>query len=132
MSPEPHDLDSAGPAGRRTASGTVGPVPEWTRRLRPPVPPEVAALLVLASDGSGEAIAPSTETLAESAGMALDRALSGDGSRNTAWHLLGADALLTCACERALDGPRADGIIEALVRRVAVGVDRGKEAGDRD
>lgn len=132
MSTGSDGTDSMGPAGRRASSGTPGPVPEWTGRLRPPVPPEVAALLVLARDGSGQAVAPSTETLAESAGAALDRALSGDRSRNAAWHLLGADALLTCACEMALDGPGADGTLEDLVRRVVVGPDREKEARDRD
>lgn len=135
MSRGPDGTDSAVPAGGRATSGTGGPVPEWTRRLRPPVPPEVASLLARAGDGSAEAAAPSapsTEALAEAAGAALDHALSGDGSRNAAWHLLAADALLTLACETALDGARADGTLEVMVRRVVVGPPRRKESGDRD
>lgn len=132
MSPGPEGAGSMGSALRRSASGLAGPVPEWIRRLQPPVPPEVAVLLVLPGDVPGEGVGPSTEMLAEGAVDALDRALAGSGSRDAAWHLLGADALLTCACETALERPRADGTLEALIRRVLVEPDGGKEAGDRD
>lgn len=132
MRPGSGAAESGGRAGAPAGPGRPGAVPEWVRRLRPPVPTEVAELLVLAEDDDDPAASRSTEVLADGALSALDRALAGKESREAAWDLLGADALLTCACHRALDRSDPEAVLDVLVGRVAGARGPAKEAGDRD
>jgi hypothetical protein len=63
-----------------------------------------------------------TWVLAEQAMEELARSRAAAGRvRESAWHLLVADALLTYACEAALDGADPPRALEDLLRKAAAG-----------
>lgn len=96
----------------------------WLADRRPLAPREPAGRLrVLAADGAG---ADATEPVARARALtglgldALGAARRRPGRvRETAYDLLLADALLTYACEAALDAADPDDLLEALVGAVA-------------
>ncbi|GMV04800.1 MAG: hypothetical protein AMXMBFR53_10800 [Gemmatimonadota bacterium] len=84
---------------------------------RTPAPPPALGRWLAGTDLDG---ASPGEGLAREALAALDRARSAPGRvRESAFHLLGADALLTYACEAALEGDHPDGDLAALMERAA-------------
>ena len=85
---------------------------------RTPPPPEALGARIAAGARGGEATRALTEqALGE---LARSRALAGR-VRESAWHLLAADALLTYACEAALDGSDPPRAFEDLLRKAASG-----------
>ncbi len=86
-------------------------------RRRPPAPEALEARLA-AGAAEGEVVqALSDQALAE---LARSRAAAGR-VRDSAWHLLAADALLTYACEAALNGSDPPRAFEELLRKAATG-----------
>jgi hypothetical protein len=85
---------------------------------RTPPPPEALKAWLVAGARGGEAARVLTDqALGELAGS---RAVAGR-VRESAWHLLAADALLTYACEAALDGSDPPRDFEELLRKAASG-----------
>jgi hypothetical protein len=82
---------------------------------RSPRPPDALSLSV--ADGPGSV----ADTLIAAGALALERALAEAGERRGAFELLAADALLTYACERAVEAPDPEAellrILERLERR---------------
>jgi hypothetical protein len=82
---------------------------------RTPRPPDALSLSVPEGPGSV------AEQLTDAGALALERALGEVGERRGAFELLGADALLTYACERAASAPDPEAellhILERLERR---------------
>jgi hypothetical protein len=92
-------------------------VRSFLSRRTPPPPKALAARL---STGAGvvEAVPGLTEQgMAE---LASSRAMAGR-VREGAWHLLAADALITYACEAALDAADPPRALEDLLRKAAAG-----------
>ena len=92
---------------------------DWLARRTPPPPEELRARIgkVLEATGDGDEPFPA---LASAAFEELDRARRSPGRvRESAFHLLSADALLTYACEAALDLPDPDTALRELVERAA-------------
>jgi len=85
---------------------------------RTPPPPEPLAARLLASARRVEATRGLTDQAVEE--MVLSRAAAGR-VRESAWHLLAADALITYACEAALDDVDPPRGLEELLRKVAAG-----------
>ena len=90
--------------------------PTWLGRRRPTPPEPLARWLdgVLSVDSLryGELLRPALE--------ALDRARQNPGRiRGSAFDLLGADALLTYACEAALESPDPGSALEEILRETA-------------
>lgn len=84
---------------------------------RAPAPP--APLGSWLADRAGD-VEPTPAGLAEAGRRALSRALARPGrDRASAFELLGADALLTYACEAALDARDPEAELRAIARRVA-------------
>ena len=92
---------------------------DWLEARRPPAPEGLAAWLGPRVDGAepaGGAEGDVGATLRARAFAALDRARTAPGrSRDSAWWLLAADALLTYACEAALEGNDPDACLERLL-----------------
>lgn len=102
----------------------MNPVDAWLADRRPAPPRELSARMAVArSDGAGEVDgSPGALTRGLGArGLAcLDEARGAPGRvRESAYHLLTADALLTYACEAALDAPDPVGVLRDLVSRTA-------------
>ena len=91
----------------------------WLDSRRPRPPEELERALLEggdASEGSGSDV---LETLTRRARVRLERALARPGRvRESAFELLAADALVTYACEAAVEAPDAEA---ALVRLLGVG-----------
>jgi hypothetical protein len=85
---------------------------------RDPRPPEALEARLLAGVRSGEATRGFTEQALDE--LAGSRAAAGK-ARESAWHLLAADALITYACEAALDGADPPRAFEDLLGRAAAG-----------
>ena len=86
--------------------------------LRRPSAPEALQARLIASAPEGEVVRGlSDQALAE---LARARAAAGR-VRASAWHLLAADALLTYACEAALDGADPPRAFAELLRKAATG-----------
>ncbi|HET9949797.1 MAG TPA: hypothetical protein VFQ22_12810 [Longimicrobiales bacterium] len=80
-------------------------VGEWLAGRRPPAPPELAEALARVRVDGG----PTAEALARAARERLDAARARPGRvRESAFRLLEADALLTYACEAALESEDPD------------------------
>ncbi|MGD8321230.1 MAG: hypothetical protein PVJ02_12260 [Gemmatimonadota bacterium] len=89
----------------------------WISR-RSPDPPEALARWL--DDLPLDPEASRTHALASAALGQLDHARSAPGRvRESAFHLLAADALLTYACESAMDDPDPVRVLEGLVRNAA-------------
>jgi len=89
----------------------------WLGERRPPAPSELAAE-VATGLGQGEPFA----SLLSASGRRLDEARARPGRvRDSAFSLLAADALITYACEAALESDDPEG---SLRRIVEVGFDR--------
>ncbi|HSW30843.1 MAG TPA: hypothetical protein VLH75_15260 [Longimicrobiales bacterium] len=86
-------------------------------RRTQPAPEALAARLVAGASGV-EAIWGLTDQAAGE--LASSRAMAGR-VRESAWHLLAADALITYACEAALDGVDPPRALEELLRKAAAG-----------
>lgn len=85
---------------------------------RTPRPPAALEAWLAAGAAAGEAAAGmASQALAE---LARSRASAGR-VRDSAWHLLAADALITYACEAALNGSDPPGALEDLLRKAAAG-----------
>ncbi|MEJ2540332.1 MAG: hypothetical protein P8188_10235 [Gemmatimonadota bacterium] len=88
---------------------------EWLGRRVPPVPsafrPWIARELSEAPDGR--------EALTREAVALLERASEGEGARDEAFQLLVADALVTWACEAALQEEVPEVGLEELLRTLA-------------
>ena len=84
---------------------------------KPPPPEALAARLVVSARGGEGARDLTDQALDELAGS---RATAGR-VRESAWHLLAADALLTYACEAALDDSDPPLAFEAILRKAAAG-----------
>ena len=84
--------------------------------LRTPPPPEALGARLLAGARGGEALLGLTDQALDD--LARCRAVAGR-VRESAWHLLAADALLTYACEAALDGSDPPRDFEELLRKAA-------------
>lgn len=106
--------------------GTPGPsAAQWVDSRPSPPPVELRE----AFGGLLEGRSSSSWDLAAGGTEALRRSLTGDeGSRETAFRLLAADALLTYACEAALDEADGGGQLEARLREV-VAPEQASEAG---
>ena len=88
----------------------------WLAARQPAAPAHLLGRLELVERNG----VPRHEALAEAARVALDRARSAPGRvRESAFHLLAADALLTYACEAALEDQAPDEVLEALVHEAA-------------
>lgn len=86
--------------------------------LRTPRPPEALEAWLAAGTRGGDA----TQALVDQALDELSRSRAVPGRvRDGAWHLLAADALLTYACEAALDGSDPPGMLEDVLRKAAAG-----------
>lgn len=86
---------------------------------RTPRPPEPLARRM---DGEALDEAAPVEGLAEAAFRALDEARGAPGRvRGSAYHLLAADALLTWACEAALESPDPEPVLAGLLQRASHG-----------
>lgn len=88
----------------------------WMAGCEPVAPAHLLARLeVEPEDGAAR-----HEALASAALAALDRARGAPGRvRESAFHLLAADALLTYACEAALGANAPDAVLERLVKEAA-------------
>ena len=89
----------------------------WLDARRPPPPTDLRARFNAAPgfDASGLVDQLSAEALER-----LDRARAATGRvRESALHLLVADALLTYACEAALEGPDPDAALARMVEMAA-------------
>jgi hypothetical protein len=90
----------------------------WVETRRPPPPPELMdGLLVASPDGPG-APADLVGALLTQARVRLHAARAQPEVRASAYELLAADALITYACEAALETGDAD---TSLVRLLSVG-----------
>lgn len=88
----------------------------WLDTRRPPPPDPLAPWLQADADHAGEV----PDALTGKACEALDRACSAPGPvRDSAFHLLAADALLTYACEAAVESSAPEGTLGRILRRVA-------------
>ncbi|MHB1192538.1 MAG: hypothetical protein ACYC6F_05775 [Longimicrobiales bacterium] len=85
---------------------------------RTPPPPEALSARLLAGARGLEPTRGLTEQAVEE--LASSRARAGR-ARESAWHLLAADALITYACEAALDGADPPRALEELLRKAAAG-----------
>ena len=66
--------------------------------------------------------APVRDALVRSGMASLDRARAAPGRvRESAYHLLRADALLTYACEAAVEGPDPEQALARILESVGVG-----------
>ncbi|HKJ02363.1 MAG TPA: hypothetical protein VJ997_07910 [Longimicrobiales bacterium] len=82
----------------------------------PSPPPPLAAWLEAVPLGSG----PVVDELLQAGLSELDRARSTSGRvRTSAFHLLAADALLTYACEAALEAHDPGGALSEILRQAA-------------
>ena len=89
----------------------------WLARRQPPPPPELTERVVDTLAASGRAGA-TLEALAVAARAELERARARRGRvRESALHLLVADALLTYACEAALESDDPEAALLALLAR---------------
>ena len=92
---------------------------DWLDARRPPAPEGLAPWLGPRVDGADAAAGADGDieaTLRARAFAALDRARAVPGrSRESAWWLLAADALLTYACEAALEADDPDACLERLL-----------------
>lgn len=86
-------------------------------RCAPPPPPALEARL-MAGVHAGDALPALTRQAVEELGRS--RAAAGR-VRESAWHLLAADALITYACEAALNGSDPPRELEELLRKAAAG-----------
>jgi hypothetical protein len=94
----------------------VSSLSDWLDRRRPRPPVELERALLDADDGAGDGGRDPTEALAERARGRLGRALGRPGRvRESAFELLAADALLTYACEAALEAPDPDAALTGLL-----------------
>lgn len=85
----------------------------WLKGRTPPPPFDLAPWLE-GADGDG------VDALSALGGRALDRARSAPGRvRESALHLLAADALITYACEAALEQPEPEDALVQVLRGVA-------------
>jgi len=94
---------------------------DWLQRRLPPIPEAFRSHLTLPREVSVEEEGPRSLALAVTASAELQRALSlPPGERTAAFHLLAADALLTYACEAAVEeGGTEDAVEEGLVAILA-------------
>lgn len=84
---------------------------------REPAPPEALARWL---DGTALDAAEPLDALARAGLQALDAARAEPGRvRSSAFHLLAADALLTYACEAALEAEDPASALDDLLRRAA-------------
>lgn len=91
----------------------------WLAARRPGPPDELAGTLCDSLGGVSEIAGPRAEALSEAGRARLEEARAHPGRvRESAFHLLAADALITYACEAALesDDPQA-----SLLRILDVG-----------
>jgi len=87
----------------------------WLAARRPVAPMSMDAWLESAHE-SGSVLSE----LTSAGGAALDHALAHPGrARDSAFHLLAADALITYACEAALDSDDPDAALSGIVAAVA-------------
>lgn len=103
----------------------MNPVDAWLADRRPVPPRELSARMAAAVPRGGEEEAASSAPalargLTERGLGELDEARRARGRvRESAYHLLTADALLTYACEAALDAPDPVAVLQGLVGRAA-------------
>ena len=89
-------------------------VGDWLERRAPPPPPELASWIEVTDDGEVH------ESLTAHALASLSRARAAPGRvRESACHLLVADALLTYACEAALDSEEPRETLSRILERAA-------------
>jgi len=94
-------------------------VGDWLDRRTPPPPQELRDRMSETLEATGDED-DAFPALASAALEELDRARRSPGRvRESAFHLLTADALLTYACEAALDLPDPDAALRDLVERAA-------------
>jgi len=87
----------------------------WLSHRRPPPPEAMSSWLEVDADGT----APLGESLAEMGIEALDRARALPGRvRESAYYLLRADALLTYACEAAVESADPQRALRWILRSV--------------
>ena len=92
-------------------------VPAFLSARRPPPPRGLRDILMAEARDGGVAAGLLGQAMAE-----LELARSSPGRvRESAWHLLAADALLTYACEAALEGSNPPGAFEEILRKAATG-----------
>ena len=84
---------------------------------RPPPPAALGARLAAGGRDGEAGPALASQALEE---LARSRASTGK-VRESAWHLLAADALVTYACEAALEGSDPPASLEELLRKAAAG-----------
>lgn len=87
---------------------------DWLAARRPPAPPPLSSWLL--REGRGREA--SAADLMEAGVQALERARPGR-TRASAFELLGADALITHACEAALDEEDPVEVLTAFIRAAA-------------
>lgn len=91
-------------------------VEDWLKERRPPPPGALAPAL----GGTEAPGADPREVLLDRAVHALERARATPGTvRESAFHLLAADALLTYACEAALEAAEPSHALSEVLRRAA-------------
>lgn len=97
----------------------MNPVDAWLARRRPVPPAELVARMASAPGDAAES-GDVLQGLTGRALEALEQARRAPGRvRESAYHLLTADALLTYACEAALDAPDPAAALEELVGRAS-------------
>ena len=79
---------------------------DWLTARAGAAPPSLCKAMHAALD-AGRADGSVAAVLCDAALHALESALQAGDDRAAAWHLLAADALLTAACEAAVDDPGA-------------------------
>lgn len=90
---------------------------DWTRARHPSPPMAIGPWLA-----DAEFVAPTAARLTDSGVAAMDRARARPGRvRDSAFHLLAADALITYACEAALEEEDPDEALWQILRRAAAG-----------
>ena len=88
----------------------------WLETRRPRPPEDLRARLHDVAGGPARERSDPSETLLCSARDALARTLSQPGRvRNAAFDLLVVDALVTYACEAALEGGDPDAVLDGLI-----------------
>ena len=88
----------------------------WLETRRPRPPEDLRERLHDVAGGPARERSDLSETLLSSARGALARALSQPGRvRNAAFDLLVVDALVTYACEAALEGSDPDAVLDGLI-----------------
>lgn len=92
-------------------------VARWLKSVDPSASKAFVSYLASRDHAEGTEVPSVAEALREVIG-ALDRAAALGNDREAAFDLLVADALMTDACEAALDGPRPEETLVSLVRRI--------------